>query len=262
MPFTLSHAALAIPLRRWLPLDALVIGSMAPDFEYLVRLEPKGSHGHAFPWGLGLTVPWGLLVLMGWRAFLPALRRCLGLPPPVVRATEFLQAIAAVSVGILGHLAWDRFTHRCADGIAFLEVSAWAGWPLYRILQHASSLVGLALCLVSLRGSLREWARVPGFRRSLVGLLAWVQSVALMAGFLNAGRAETYREQAGLFATAWLAGMIVALVACVLLRERWSARSVSGRWPSREPRPRVAARARPWDGACGGGAGIRRRTPP
>ncbi len=231
MPFTLSHAALAIPLRRWLPLDALVVGSMAPDFEYLVRLEPRGSHGHVFPWGLGLTVPWALLVLMGWRALLPSLRRCLGLSQPVVSAARILPVIAAVMVGVLGHLAWDLFTHRCSDGIAFLEVPAFAGLPLYRILQHASSLAGLGFCLASMRGWLREQSQVPEFRWSLVHLLAWIQASALPAGFLNAGRAGTCREQAGLFATAWLAGMAVMLVAWVLLREWWSARSASGRWP-------------------------------
>lgn len=261
MPFTLSHAALAIPLRRWLPLDALMIGSMAPDFEYLVRLEPRGSYGHMFPWGLGLTVPWALLVLSGWRALLPSLCRCLGLSPPVVPVAGLRSSITGVSVGILGHLAWDLLTHRCSDGIAFLEVPAFAGLPLYRILQHASSLVGLGFCLASMRGWLR--AQASGFQRSLARLLAWVQVVALPAGFLNGSLAETYRERAGRFATAWLAGMVVALVACVLLRAWRSARSgESGRWPSREPQQRAAAQVRPRDGACGDGAGTRRRIRP
>ena len=188
-------------------------------------------------------------------------RPALATPPPVVPVAGLRSSITGVSVGILGHLAWDLLTHRCSDGIAFLEVPAFAGLPLYQILQHASSLVGLGFCLASMRGWLRVQA--SGFQRSLARLLAWVQVVALPAGFLNGSLAETYRERAGRFATAWLAGMVVALVACVLLRAWRSARSgESGRWPSREPQQRAAAQVRPRDGACGDGAGTRRRIRP
>src|SRR3982751_3185959 len=49
MPFTVSHAAAVLPLQRFgshkLPLTALMIGSMAPDFGYFFsREESRRSH--------------------------------------------------------------------------------------------------------------------------------------------------------------------------------------------------------------------------
>ena len=51
MPFTVSHAAAVLPLQRLgLPLTALMIGSMAPDFGYFfspdaISVDLKGvSH--------------------------------------------------------------------------------------------------------------------------------------------------------------------------------------------------------------------------
>ncbi|GFN31805.1 DUF4184 family protein [Paenibacillus xylaniclasticus] len=50
MPFTLFHPAFAVPFRRLLPgklvLPGIVLGSMAPDLEYFVRMEAVGKIGH------------------------------------------------------------------------------------------------------------------------------------------------------------------------------------------------------------------------
>ena len=49
MPFTVSHAAAVLPLRRYLPglpLSAMVIGSMLPDFGFLIpHMDRNLSHG-------------------------------------------------------------------------------------------------------------------------------------------------------------------------------------------------------------------------
>src|SRR5581483_12465816 len=45
VPFTLAHPAAVLPLRRrGLVFSALVVGSMAPDFEYFFGLKRPISH--------------------------------------------------------------------------------------------------------------------------------------------------------------------------------------------------------------------------
>src|SRR5215813_8309835 len=57
MPFTGSHPMAVLPFLRWnaLGLDptSLVIGSMAPDFEYFAHGEQAGSFSHTL---LGVAV--------------------------------------------------------------------------------------------------------------------------------------------------------------------------------------------------------------
>ena len=52
MPFTVSHAAAVLPIDRWtrhtLPLTALMIGSMAPDFGYVFSYELSRPITHSF----------------------------------------------------------------------------------------------------------------------------------------------------------------------------------------------------------------------
>jgi len=53
-------------------------------------------------------------------------------------------------LGMLTHLAWDAFTHRTGfvvQAVPFLQKAIWIGGlqvPVYKILQHGTTLVGLA----------------------------------------------------------------------------------------------------------------------
>jgi len=124
VPFTLSHAAAAFPFRRTrLIPSALVIGTFAPDFEFFLRLAPRGPFGHTLRGVFVFTLPAALIVLWLFHRFLkrPA---ALLLPEPFQRRTarylgpfEFLPAsrlaliVASILVGIATHLVWDSFTH-------------------------------------------------------------------------------------------------------------------------------------------------------
>src|SRR5579862_3010542 len=64
MPFTVSHVAAALPFRRLnLVWSAFVVGSMAPDFPYIVGNTDYRSLGHAFPGVLEFTLPVSILAL-------------------------------------------------------------------------------------------------------------------------------------------------------------------------------------------------------
>ncbi|MBW8870010.1 MAG: DUF4184 family protein, partial [Acidobacteriales bacterium] len=64
MPFTLSHAAAAIPFRRTgLVMSALVFGCFAPDLEYFLWLRPHGHFGHTLPGMFLFDLPAALVSL-------------------------------------------------------------------------------------------------------------------------------------------------------------------------------------------------------
>jgi hypothetical protein len=64
MPFTLSHVAAVLPLRKFnLVWSALVVGSMAPDFPYIVGTTDYRSLGHQFPGVIEFTIPASLFAL-------------------------------------------------------------------------------------------------------------------------------------------------------------------------------------------------------
>ena len=64
MPFTLSHAAAALPFRRLKPIwPALVMGTFAPDLQYFIWVSDEDRSGHHFPNVLLVTVPLALSLL-------------------------------------------------------------------------------------------------------------------------------------------------------------------------------------------------------
>src|SRR5688572_24682954 len=75
MPVTLpAHAAAVLPLFRWLPPSALVVGACAPDLVYLIGTygwqshRPLGLVTHCLPLGLAAYVALEVVVLPMLRA--------------------------------------------------------------------------------------------------------------------------------------------------------------------------------------------------
>jgi hypothetical protein len=168
MPFTLSHAAAALPFRRFKPIwPALVIGTFAPDLEYFIRISDEDRSGHHFPKVVLLTLPLALLVLwlFEWVIKRPAIgllpsqvqRRLQGkIAPLSFRGWQRFGAIVLwIAVGIFTHLVWDQFTHFNTRVTAFwpvLKLSVKLPYvgarPVAGILQHLSTLVGLLVLLI------------------------------------------------------------------------------------------------------------------
>ncbi|MGO4276969.1 DUF4184 family protein, partial [Paenibacillus sp. TAF58] len=110
---------------RWLSLTGLVLGSMAPDFEYFLALEPHQTIGHSFA-GLFLQgIPLCLLFAYLFHTFvkeplvlhLPSIldinRRGYSLLSSWGLQTlrDWFVYILSVSIGFLSHIALDAFTH-------------------------------------------------------------------------------------------------------------------------------------------------------
>jgi hypothetical protein len=168
VPFTISHAAAVLPLHRlgkqWLPLSALMIGSMAPDFGYFFSADSSRLVTHSFAGLFTFSWPAGLLV---WLFYVAVLEKATITLLPDSWHTRFAHTdritpalLARVSVaiilGALTHILWDAFTHRytfvTSAFPALLGPTPGLRWlPLYHMLQGVTSVLGLVV--------LATWAR-------------------------------------------------------------------------------------------------------
>jgi hypothetical protein len=168
MPFTVSHAAAVLPLHRLshrqLPLTALMVGSMAPDFGYIYSYEASRALTHSIPGLFIFALPAGLLVWLFYVAMLEKATITLlsdrwhtrfahtdAITLPLIG-----RACIAIVLGAITHLLWDSFTHRrtiVTDAIpALLGATPGISWlPIYHFLHALSSVVGLAILI--------RWAR-------------------------------------------------------------------------------------------------------
>ncbi|RIL05391.1 MAG: hypothetical protein DCC71_10685 [Proteobacteria bacterium] len=179
MPFTFAHPAAVVPLQRrlgrWGVLSALVIGSMVPDLSYFLfyylPFHVARSESHNLRGLVWFCVPAGLVCYAIFHTVLarPAVDL---LPAPLRQHCGALLAgrarppwkaiVASVFVGAATHVAWDAFTHAGAPIVRVsraLRFHLWtiSGYPVsvYTILQHVSTLAGLALVFVWVR----RWSR-------------------------------------------------------------------------------------------------------
>jgi len=233
MPITPAHAAAAWPLHRAfrrLPAAALVIGTMAPDLEYVLRMMPYGKFGHS-PQGLFLfCLPATLIVWWAWRAairpaltpLLPAGIRAAAEAPPPGRASDAVPlAVMAALLGAATHILWDGFTHATGWAVALFPVmmrapARFPGLPWFALGQYVSSVVG---GLITLAWILAEWRRwpaearrfAPGEGARLARVALFVAAVSLGVGAVNATFATAWTARLGRAAVGTMAGVGVSL---------------------------------------------------
>jgi hypothetical protein len=170
VPFTLSHAAAALPFRRArLVPSALVFGTFAPDIEYFLRLAPGGGFGHTIPGAFLFSLPMGLVALWLFHNYVKVPGTLLLSEPlqhhlapylgPFRFAGRFLLIVASMLIGIFTHLVWDAFTHahswiyhhwsflREDIDSPFITDHLGIGQN-FELLQHLSSILGLATVIV------------------------------------------------------------------------------------------------------------------
>jgi len=257
MPFTISHAAVVLPLRRWLErwhlLSATVIGSMVPDFGLFWpgRLPRFETHSAAalfsFSLPVGLATYWvfELLVKTPLLELLPdgayARSRPVAAPARITDLRQWCVAAAGIFVGAVSHLVLDGFTHTNGRGVRLLPVlddpvvDIHGHWMSgYVAMQNAISLVGLVIVvilvwreLVSPMGSESRPVRALGaeerYRWALVYVLA-AGSLTLLAIFPRLSANHLHSAlMIGNLAVAWMRGWALALLlcaACLQLRLR------------------------------------------
>jgi len=256
MPFTVSHTAAVLPFQRWLRpqriLAAAVIGSMVPDFGLFLPFWLPRYETHGRLALLTFCLPVGLL---SWVLFEVLIRPALLEVAPdrwwarwrerggvaLRSARTWLSAAGAVLGGAVTHLAWDAFTHEDARGVEMLPLLEGLSWHvnghpmyLYRILQHLSSALGLAVVLwfawrwqrrLPAVAALPARALRPQERWQWIALYLAIPGAVLAcrAALTLAGPEPFYASSASL-AGVVIAGMLAAavslLVVSLLLRLR------------------------------------------
>lgn len=208
MPFTLSHAAAALPLRRLnLVWSAFVIGSMAPDFPYIVGNVAYRSWGHDFPGVIEFTLPASIFALWLFHA---AIKRPVTtlMPSGVQRRLSrqlgdfkfggpgrFAAILFSVVLGIATHLVWDGFTHaftwpwrRWVWLQGWIRIPGVGLKPVYESLQYASTIIGLVALMIWVLLWYRDTTPGPAVNGapSRFPLALAMFAVAIAAGLLRA----------------------------------------------------------------------------
>lgn len=245
MPFTLAHPAAVLPLRRYVPFSALIVGSLSPDFEYIVRLAPVSRFSHT-PLGiLYFCVPIGLVFLWLFHRLIkhPAFHLLPShwqdrLEPILARfrfwpARQFLLVVSALAVGALSHVIWDSFTHEngwMVERVSALRVGVFtiAGYELkvYKLIQHSSSLAGLLVLsyffLVWLRRQPRHTPRLGVAlpervrRRVVLAIVLFTLAASFSFGFWSVARYSGL-QAFQVFIVQFAIGGMLAFTACIFL---------------------------------------------
>lgn len=165
MPFTLSHSAAILPFLRskYFSATGLIIGAMAPDFEYFFRMNVQGVYGHTWFGILYFDLPVAFFLAFLFHgvakknlidqlpAFLQArFQEVRNLDfPAYLRGHKMVFGMSVV-LGTVTHILWDGFTHerqffvKALPGVYEGRVVTFMGvrYPLWYALQHVSTLVG------------------------------------------------------------------------------------------------------------------------
>ena len=165
MPFTFSHPAIVLPLNylpgKWYSLTGLIIGSMAPDFEYFLRMKVQSNYSHTVSGIFWFDLPLGLLLAF---IFHNIVRNNLleSLPKTFKsRLLKFNQfdwnryfkrnwfiVIVSIIIGAASHIFWDSFTHESGYFVQAIPTLTntvdlfGTQLPIFKIIQHSSTVIG------------------------------------------------------------------------------------------------------------------------
>ncbi|WP_240460860.1 DUF4184 family protein [Fictibacillus barbaricus] len=167
MPLTFAHPAAILPFSRksqFINFSAMVLGSMAPDFEYFLRGKPLGEFGHTLSGFMLLNLPLVAVIYFIYHIFIhQVLTHHLplylqdGYYPKRENPNNFLRVLVfcySALIGMVTHVVWDSFTH--VDGYMVMNYSIFTNTyhvyefkvPLYKLLQHGSTVAGLMMIFI------------------------------------------------------------------------------------------------------------------
>lgn len=257
MPFTLAHPAAILPFRylaaRYTSLSALVIGSMSPDFVYFFNLGVNGAASHSLAGLFRFCLPASLIVYVVYYLFLR--QPMIALMPhalvarldpradwlPMSISAVFIIASSAL-VGAATHIVWDAFTHANTLVVRHAEVLrapvilfAGTAIPLYKVLQHMSSVLGLLL----LGASTVRWMRRTPPRFAWPGLTLRAKAIvhaAILAvgtgGAVAGAMTRPARTLEHVVFNGVVSGMAAMMLALLVYCACWQLRSLL---PDRTP---------------------------
>lgn len=228
MPFTAAHPAIVIPTlkSKWTSASAIIIGSICPDFEYFLRTEIKSTISHTIEGLLLFNLPVGLLI---WLLFHLIVKKPLLYSFPGyfrVRLTElfhykivesrnlYIVPICLV-IGSASHIIWDSFTHYNGYFVGLFGLNFPISFgnveiAFYRIIQHGSTFVGIAIiCLY-----FHKLGKVDSieYRKSSYWLIVAVIAIGFIAGKFLLSDPITIGEIVVSVISALLLGIVTASI--------------------------------------------------
>jgi len=191
-------------------MSAVVIGCMAPDFEYFIPHQRHHAYGHTLQGVFLFDLPASIVMLFLFHRYAKeSLASCLPEGSrerlhlgtrslPVKSISQFALLIFSILVGVATHILWDAFTH--SDYLIYrhwhflheqVNLPLFGPRPMYGILQYMSSAAGLLIILIWFVHWYRNTEPVhsPPDRRRLMRdriALACAFAVALAIALLHA----------------------------------------------------------------------------
>jgi hypothetical protein len=266
MPFTFSHPAAVLPIpsrfKNWIPLSALVIGSLVPDAAYYLPMpEHFRTYSHTLLGTFSTSVPFGIVVwlIFDWLApsavfLLPSPHREAIAPQLKPRLASIPQALGValgVLIGAWSHVLWDSFTHTrgwFVRHVPLLQRRLFGnGMPAYKSLQYFSTVLGLCVLFYVYNKWIKTsgyqlWIwRKPGRRFYLwVGVVVICLVAAAIEGHAISAFKYVYFYQTGnpaiLFVTSFVRDFLIALCA-VAIAAKLS--KTLGYGAARQPQPKT-----------------------
>lgn len=226
VPWTFAHPAAVLPFRKIgqfrLPLAALVIGSIAPDLGYYVGQFRLATFAHSTIGVILVCLPTGALVLALFSVIQPALIQLLPHPHRhaivealrarcyrAKRSQDLALAAMGLIVGAGTHTVWDSFTHATGFAVQWMPVLQTTLFEIgsrqmhvYSLFQHASTLIGVGVLVVTYCRWLRSQQPVPAATNHRQERLRYVVLIGCFAcacavGVLGAGASADSRPDGG-----------------------------------------------------------------
>ena len=154
MPYTVSHAIISLPVcsftRNKIPLFSVIVGSISPDFPYLLALSPTYAPGHSMLGVLIYCLVPSLIVLFFWyRWFEIPTINLFHLPrrQKKFETSSYYLIIIGVLIGAYSHALWDATSHSYGAFVVandFMHRERFS-LPLYKWNQYGSGILGLIL---------------------------------------------------------------------------------------------------------------------
>ncbi|PRY10224.1 uncharacterized protein DUF4184 [Pontibacter ummariensis] len=212
MPFTFSHPAIVVPLKKlkpsWFSLTGLIMGSIAPDLQYFLKMSTGSDFGHTLPGIFLIDLPLSFLVAIAFHLWVRN-SLILHLPSPMDRkyadclSFDFMQYLKrawlvfafSAFIGTLSHLFWDDFAR--PDGwVYYLNPEFFSQQvrvgpvhnKLYHLIERTGSVLGLVFLIwllfrkearetnvnfLSATEKLTFWGSILLGTASIVGLKLW-----------------------------------------------------------------------------------------
>ncbi|AHM61870.1 hypothetical protein D770_18090 [Flammeovirgaceae bacterium 311] len=250
MPFTLAHPAGALPLKwikkGWFSTTGLVVGSMAPDYEYFLKKYPSPSLGETLWGALLFDLPLALIVALVFHLLVkrPLIRN---LPQPYdLRLSGYAQNsflaylgkhwlvfITSMILGIATHFLLDWVTHPFSGPLGntvitkVIDIGPLRTRPLI-VAERTFDVVGtLVLFVLALRLNkpAPDYKKAPATYKGIFWALLIITIASLLAwDWFDKGGFEGVGIGVTVLIWAAAAGLVVASVLIRLL-ERQQSRS-------------------------------------